>query len=223
MSSFEGADCASVSVSEPTQRPPPGPRNVPQLLSCEFLDLFGSVPEPLRPYLPSFRHALVDLTLKDDRALSTEVRLRAFLKALKYSRRRDLPDCIDIVLADAPELHERDLLVILTYLNKGPIAVDSTAMHETLARLVPERKERIMGWFSQPYYEKGLAEGEVKGEARGEARGEAKVLARLLERRFGAIPGPLRQRLFAADVTAIEAWVERAFDAPDLQSVFESN
>src|SRR5262249_19656234 len=30
-------------------------------ISCEFADLFGTVPEPLRPYLPSFRHALVDL------------------------------------------------------------------------------------------------------------------------------------------------------------------
>jgi len=29
-------------------------------------------------YLPSFRHALVDLPLIDDRALSAEARLRAF-------------------------------------------------------------------------------------------------------------------------------------------------
>jgi hypothetical protein len=36
-------------------------------LSCEFSDLFGSVPEPLRPYLRSFRHALVDLPLIDAR------------------------------------------------------------------------------------------------------------------------------------------------------------
>ncbi len=50
-------------------------------LSCEFADLFGAVPEPLRPYLPSFRHALVDLAPMEDGALSREVRLRAFLKA----------------------------------------------------------------------------------------------------------------------------------------------
>ena len=72
-----------------------------------------------------------------------------------------------------------------------------------------------MGWFSQPYYDKGKAEGE--------ARGEAKILTRLLERRFGAVPADLCQRIFAADVAAIETWVERAFEAPDLQSVFDSN
>jgi len=64
-------------------------------ISCEFADLFGVVPEALCPYLPSFRHALVDLAGKDGWALSTEVRLRAYLKALKYGRRADLPERLD--------------------------------------------------------------------------------------------------------------------------------
>jgi hypothetical protein len=175
------------------------------------MDLFGVVPEPLRPYLPSFRHALVDLTQIDNSALSTGVRLRAFLKALKYGRRSDLPDCLGIVLEEASFLEGKDLLLILTYLDRGPIAVDKSLMHETLGRLVPNRKEQIMGWFSQEYYDKG------------QAVGEAKVLARLLETRFGALPASLRQRIFAADLSSIEGWVERAFSAPDLQSVFEAN
>jgi predicted transposase/invertase (TIGR01784 family) len=183
--------------------------------SCEFSDLFGTVPEPLRPYLPAFRHALVDLAQTDDRDLSAEMRLRAFLKALKYSRRPDLPDCIDLVLAEAPVLGEKDLFVILTYLDKGPVSINSKAMCEALQRLAPDRKERIMGWLTQPYYDKGKAEGK--------AEGEANILARLLEKRFGVVPASLRQRIFAAEVSQIESWVERAFDAPDLQSVFESN
>ena len=84
-------------------------------LSCEFADLFGPVAEPMRPYLPSLRHALVDLPQIDDHALSADARLRSFLKTLKYGRRPDLPDCIQILLADAPVLDERDLFVILTY------------------------------------------------------------------------------------------------------------
>jgi hypothetical protein len=64
-----------------------------------------------------------------------------------------------------------------------------------------------MGWLTQPYYDKGKVEGEAKGEA--------KVLTRLLERRFGAVPDTLRQRIFAADVGSIDRWVERAFEAPD--------
>ena len=141
--------------------------------------------------------------------------MRAFLKALKYCRRPDLPDCIDILLAEAPALDEKDLFVILNYLDKGPTALNNKAIHEALLRLVPERTERIMGWLTQPYYDKGKAEGK--------AEGEAKILARLLERRFGTLPDPLRHRIFAADAGSIETWVERAFDAPDLQSIFDSN
>ena len=188
-------------------------------ISCEFADLFGTVPDSVRPYLPSFRHALVDLPLIGDSALSTDVRLRTFLKALKYSRRPDLPDCIDVVMADAPALEDKHLSVVLTYLDKGPIALDYQVVGKTLQRLVPDRKERMMGWLTQPFYDKGLMEGEAKGEARG----EAKVLTRLLEKRFGTLPVRFRERIFAADLATIDAWVERAFDAPDLLSIFESN
>ena len=133
---------------------------------------------------------------------------------------------LGIILADAGQVEEEHLKVILTYLDKGPIKVDIRLLRETLLRLVPDKKERIMGWFSQPYYDQGLAEGEARGEARGkaegEAEGEAKMFARLLEKRFGAIPPPLRERIFAADTSSLEAWSERLFDARDLRSVFDS-
>jgi hypothetical protein len=66
-----------------------GPRG--WIFSCEFAELFGTVPEPLRPYLPAFRHALVDLAQIDDRDLSAETRLRAFLKALNTAGARTCP------------------------------------------------------------------------------------------------------------------------------------
>jgi len=155
------------------------------------------------------------------------VRLRAFLKALKYGRYSDLGDRIDIVLAEWPELEAKDLLVVLTYLDKGSPALNIRVIHEALERLVPDRKERIMGWLTQPYYDKGLADGEARGRAKwlaeGEALGKASLLTRVLEKRFGALPADVEDRIFTADVRCLENWVERAIDAPDLQSVFESN
>jgi predicted transposase/invertase (TIGR01784 family) len=200
--------------------------------SCEFRDLFGSVPEVLRPYLPSFQHVLVDLSRIDDpELLSSQVRLRAFLKTLKFGRRSDLREYIDFVLAEAPDLKEADLFVILTYLDKVRVRVDIEVLRSTLQKLIPDRTERIMGWITQPYYDKGLAEGkaigeargEAKGEAKGEASGKAKVLARFLEKRFGAIPAAMRQRLFDADARMIDVWVERALEAKNLRAVFETN
>jgi predicted transposase/invertase (TIGR01784 family) len=179
--------------------------------SCEFTDLFGAVPEPLRPYLPAFRHAMVDLTRIDDETLSAELRLRALLKALKYSRRPDLRECLSLLMAEVSALGERDTLVILKYLNEAAVGIDHKIMRETLLQHAPDRAERIMGCLTQPFYEKGKSEG------------EAKVLTRLLEKRFGVVPQLLRERIFAANVGQIEAWVERVLDAPDLHAVFESN
>ena len=80
-----------------------------------------------------------------------------------------------------------------------------------------------MGGFAQPYFDKGKAEGIAEGIAEGEARGGAKILGRLLEKRFGALPQSIQQQIAAADVVSIEAWFDRALDAPDLRSVFVSN
>ena len=191
--------------------------------SCEFADLFGSVPGPLRPYLPSFRHALVDLGQIEDPELSGQARLRAFLKALKYNRRPDLRQCIDILLAEAPVLEEADLVLILKYLEDGPVGVGGVLMREALQRLVPEQTERIMGKWTQTYFDQGKAEGRTEGRAEGRTEGLARALVRLIEKHFGVVPPQLRQRIFSADVATLETWLVRVSDAPDLQSVFESN
>lgn len=141
--------------------------------------------------------------------------MRAFLRALKYNRRPDLRQRIDILLAEAPVLEEADLVLILDYLDDGPVGVGDTLMREALQRLVPEQTERIMGKWTQTYFDQGKAEGRTEGGA--------KMLVRLIEKRFGAVSPQLRQRIFSADVATLEAWVERLLDAPDLQSVFESN
>ena len=109
----------------------------------------------------------------------------------------------------------------LTDLEKSPKVLNNKLIHEALLRVVPDRAEQIMGWLTQPYYDMGKAEGRAEGRAEGMAEGEAKILARLLERRFGPLTDSLRQHIFAADAGSIEAWVERAFDAPDPPSIFD--
>lgn len=198
-------------------------------ISTEFVDLFGATPEILRPHLPSFRHGLVDLASMPDDRLSGEPRLRAHLKALKYARRPDLAEKVDVLLAEAPVLEVLDVALILTYIDRGPIAVSPDVIREALHRIAPDREEEIMGHLTQPYFAKGLAEGRVEGRAEGRVEGrvegrtegEAIALARLLETRFGALPTALRQRVFTADLASIETWFERAIDGPDLESVFK--
>ncbi|HEY2402391.1 MAG TPA: Rpn family recombination-promoting nuclease/putative transposase [Steroidobacteraceae bacterium] len=180
--------------------------------SCEFVDLFGDAPAALRPYLPTFRHALVDLAATPDEALSTMGRLRALLTALKYCRRSELPERLDIILAELGALEQRDLILILTYLDKGPVAVSRKKIRQVLSARTHHHEETVMGWITQPYFEDGLEQGRTEGQA--------KSLVRLLEKRFGTLPEHLRARIFDADAQSLDAWFDRGFDAPDLQAVF---
>src|SRR5262249_22247937 len=160
---------------------------------------FGDTPAALRPYLPTFRHALVDLATTPDRALSTMDRLRSLLMALKYCRRPELPERLDIILAEAEALERRDLLLILTYLDKGPVAVSREKMRQVLRDRMSDHEETTMGWLFQPYFEDGLDQG----RAEGQAAGQAKSLVRLLEKRFGSLPEQLRTRVSDADVQSL--------------------
>jgi len=151
----------------------------------------------------SFRHALVDLAAIDDRDLSTDIRLAAYLNAMKYAQREDLPEHLKIILA--PELTDADMIAILHYINAGPIAVRLQLIQAALQFLGHNRREEIVGHFTDEF----------------EARGVAKALVRLLEKRFGGISRSLRDRIFASDIVTIEAWIDRAIEARELQSVFE--
>jgi len=42
----------------------------------------------------------------------------------------------------------------------------------------------------------------------------------VLEGRFGPLPAELRSRIPSADANALDIWLRRAFQAPDLKSLF---
>ncbi len=138
---------------------------------------------------------------------------------MKYARRADLPRQLKAILL--PDLPEMDIVTILQYINVGPIAVPPEAIQAALHPLSPQRREVIMGHFSQPFVEQGRQQGRAEGREQGRAEGEARALVRLLEKRFGPMPSDLQQRIFASSVTTIEAWLDRALEAPDLLRVFE--
>jgi hypothetical protein len=133
---------------------------------------------------------------------------------------------LDVVLAEVRALGEGDIRLIVTYLDKGPIALESGAIENALQRVVPERKEKIVGWMTQQAKAEGLAEGKAQGIAEGRAQGRAEAKADTLlcqlKRRFGAVPAHIQQRVFTADLASIEGWLERVIDAPDVESVLAS-
>ena len=69
---------------------------------------------------------------------------------------------------------------------------------------------------------RGIAKGRIvaEGEVRGIAKGEAKSLTRLLERRFGPLPAAVKTRVGGANLSQLDAWIDRVLDAKSLDSVF---
>jgi hypothetical protein len=59
----------------------------------------------------------------------------------------------------------------------------------------------------------------AQGLSQGRAEGERVLLRRLLERRFGAIPDSLQQRIAALDSDALMALFDRALAAASIDEV----
>ncbi len=64
-------------------------------------------------------------------------------------------------------------------------------------------------------------EGEQKGKQEGEQGGKAELLSRLLTRRFGNLPPATQTQISQATIEQIDAWFDRAMDAPILSDVFQ--
>lgn len=77
---------------------------------------------------------------------------------------------------------------------------------------------RVEEWKRQLLIE-GEQRGRQLGEQKGLQRGEAALLLRQLERRFGVLPGSVRDRVLAADTATIEEWGLRVLDAASLEQV----
>jgi len=74
-------------------------------------------------------------------------------------------------------------------------------------------------WLQEGRLE-GIQEGIQKGMRKGMRKGEANTLVRLLERRFGAVPDAVRERVATASLEQIDTWFDAAIDAESLDEVF---
>jgi len=176
-----------------------------------FAALFREFRSAVRPYLPFFDYALVDLGRIEDGLLSDDAHLRTLLKAMKYVVRKNddstLCKSLDIVLAEAAALDEMDVVQVLAYISKVWIALTADQVREVLRRRTPEREDTIMRQLTQPAFEEGMAQGQVR------------LLTRQLTRRFGDLPKEVKERIASADSLTLERWSDLVLEAPDLDTL----
>ncbi len=103
----------------------------------------------------------------------------------------------------------------------GPLA-PGVRVPEELLEVRNMLASRAEDWKRQWLQEGQLAgrlEGRLEGQMAGRLEGEAALLLRQLERRFGALPAGVKDRVAAADTAALEAWGLRVLDAGSLEDV----
>ncbi|MBF0132276.1 MAG: DUF4351 domain-containing protein [Magnetococcales bacterium] len=74
--------------------------------------------------------------------------------------------------------------------------------------------------FSLPKFEHRLVQEHRDGHQEGERDGEAKILMRQLQRRFGIVPEWVREKVAKAELSFLENWSLRIFDAQSLDDIF---
>ncbi len=175
-------------------------------------------PEELAPFLRDFAYLLHDLGEIEPLGLSRMPEVRAGLLALRVVHADDIPaDLIDLMTGGtlAGSEFERHLMrYIVERMNLTPPMLEAS-----LRRTKPDRWEALMGTVAEAWIEQGRAEGIEKGLAQGIEKGQAGLLLRQLERRFGALPESVRQRVRDASVSELEVWAEAVLDAASLEEV----
>ena len=181
---------------------------------------------PLWRYQPDVRYHVVDEGAFNDDDLAARDTLAALLFRLEASPD---PDRV-VALADAvlawfgrhPGFDGlRPLFAELLGGLMGPLAPGVRVPEELLEvrNMLATRAEDWKRQWLQEGRAEGLTEGRAEGLTEGLVKGEAALLLRLLERRFGALPAEVRDRVAAADAAALETWGLRVLDAGSLEDV----
>ena len=96
---------------------------------------------------------------------------------------------------------------------------------EVAARARPDGEDAVVSLAAQEWMRQGKALGVAEGKALGVAEGEVRALMRAIHRalvaRFGPVPDTIESRLRALSLKELDALLERALTAPDLDSVFD--
>jgi hypothetical protein len=171
---------------------------------------------PLWRYQPDMRYHMVDEGAFSEDDLAARDTLAALLFRLEASPD---PERV-VVLADAvlawfvrhPGFEGlRSLFAELLGGLMGPLA-PGVRVPEELLEVRNMLASRAEDWKRQ-----WLQEGRLEGRLEGEAA----LLLRLLERRFGALPAGVRERVAAADAAALETWGLRVLDAGSIDDVLQ--
>ncbi len=157
----------------------PQPWNV----SSDFETLFA-LPEDLAtallPFLPKFRHALLDLTGYDPATAEHDTRLRVVLQLMKLAREKELLRFFQWLAGfSAKDLPDNLLGLMLLYALHSDSELDVKGIYHTLSSN-PELEINVMS-VAEKLKAEGRVEGRVEGQEKGLWIGKIQILQEFLD------------------------------------------
>ncbi|MBF0436750.1 MAG: DUF4351 domain-containing protein [Magnetococcales bacterium] len=175
----------------------------------------------------SFRYEVVDIRSINCRELLDSPSLEDNILAIlcRIDNQKEVIQEILYRISELPIKARADALtklVILSRLRRLETVVKEEAEDMALTFNLMEND------VFRPMILKALMDGEQRGEQRGRQEGEkkgeqkeaSKILTRQLQRRFGTVPDWASEKIAKADLSSLEDWSLRIFDAQSLDDVF---
>ncbi|MBK8094409.1 MAG: Rpn family recombination-promoting nuclease/putative transposase [Verrucomicrobiaceae bacterium] len=177
-------------------------------VSTQFRDLFD-LPQDLEsllcPYLPTFEHALLDLSQFDPAQEEKHPQMQVILQLMKAARDKQLMEFFEWLGKAGSEitllLHEDLFRRCLLYAVHIDVNLDVESISHTLSQL-PELQNQAMS-LAQKLRNEGRNEGLVEGIHRGQAKGAWFGKIQLLEQFLG-LPSAETAVLAELEMDALE-------------------
>ncbi|MBF0159185.1 MAG: Rpn family recombination-promoting nuclease/putative transposase [Magnetococcales bacterium] len=189
----------------------------------EFLALVAAE-ESWRPYLLNFRFRVMDLGQIPDRQLSRQPKLRVCLLAMKYATRDkqqlEAREWLIEALLEAPD----ELPFVFRYIAETYPVYNEQILREIVQRILPQEGDTMTSQFVQDIVAQNKPEwvqfGRQEGIKEGIKEGQSAILLRQMQRRFGAVPDWIHDRVLRATTDQLEQWSELILDAQSPRDLF---
>ncbi|MBF0144794.1 MAG: DUF4351 domain-containing protein [Magnetococcales bacterium] len=163
----------------------------------------------------SFRYEVIDIRSIDCRTLMASPSMEENILAIlcRIDNQKEVIQEILYRISELPLKARADALtklVILSRLRRLEMVVKTEALEMSLT----------FNLMENDVFRPMIMKVQMDSEQIGEQKGEAKILSRQLQRRFGVVPAWANEKIAKADLSSLENWSLRIFDAQSLDEVF---
>ncbi len=163
----------------------------------------------------SFHYEVIDIRSIDCRELLESPSLEENILAIlcRIDNQKEVIQEILYRITELPVKARADALTKLFILSR-------LRRLETIVKTEAEEMSLTFNLMENDVFRPIIMKAQRDSEQIGRHDGEAKMLTRLLQRRFGTVPDWASEKIAEADLSSLEEWSLRIFDAQSLNEVF---